>query len=68
MDPRNITWLESDSEDTYWEADYRRNCIEGDRCIRWTEDCFGFHEMSRYYQEIGDDLRRRQRMAQAIYE
>ena len=60
--------MEADTTDSYWEADYRRDCTEGDSCIRWAEDCFGPHEMSRYYQEIGDDIRRRQRMAQVSYE
>jgi len=31
-------------------------------------DCFGVSEMSRYYEELGDDLRRHQRMAQAMYD
>mgnify|MGYP003112142981 CR=1 FL=1 len=30
--------------------------------------CFGVSEMSRYYEELGDDLRRHQRMAQVEYE
>ena len=68
MDPANISWLEADSDESYWEADYRRDCIEGDGCIRWAIDCFGISEMSRYYEELGDDLRRHQRMAQAMYD
>ena len=68
MDPANISWLEADSDESYWEADYRRSCTEGDGCIRWAIDCFGISEMSRYYEELGDDLRRHQRMAQAEYE
>ena len=58
----------ADKKDSYWEADYRRDCTEGDRCVRWATDCFGFSEMSRYYEELGDDLRRHQRMAQAMYD
>ena len=68
MDSANISWLEADTTDSYWEADYRRDCTEGDCCVRWTSDCFGFSEMSRYYEELGDDLRRHQRMAQAMYD
>ena len=60
--------MEPDSTDTYWEADYRRDCIEGDHCLRWSIDCFGPHEMSSYYEDIGHDLRRHQRLAQACYE
>ncbi len=37
-------------------------------CLRWAIDCFGVSEMSRYYEELGDDIRRHQRMAQAMYE
>ena len=67
MDPTNISWLETNPTDSYWEADYRRDCTEGS-CARWAADCFAVSEMSRYYEEIGDDLRRHQRMAQAMYE
>ena len=67
MDSANISWLEADRADSYWEADYRRDCTEGS-CIRWAIDCFGVSEMSRYYEEIGDDLRRHQRLAQAEYD
>ena len=31
MDPANISWLESDPDDSYWEAHYRRINSEGDR-------------------------------------
>ena len=68
MDSANIAWLEADPDDSYFEANYRRDCIEGDGCLRWAVSCFGVSEMSRYYEELGDDLRRHQRMAQVMYD
>ena len=68
MDPANISWLDSDSTDSYWEADNRRDSTEGDSCIRWLLASIRLSEMSRYYQEIGDDLGRRERMAEACYD
>ena len=64
MDPANISWLETNGADTYWQAHHRRSDSEGywDRCSP------GFSEMSRYYQEIGDDLGRHERMAEACYD
>ena len=64
MDPANISWLESDPEDTYWEAHHRRSDPEGSRDAGSND----VSEVSRYYEEIGDDLRRRERMAEAMYE
>ena len=40
MDPANISWLESNGDDTYWEADHRRSDSEGDS-LRWDGDCLG---------------------------
>ena len=68
MDPTTISWLEAHPNDSYWEADNRRNCPEGDRCFRWDYDCRGLSEVSRYYQEIGDDLARHERLAEAMYD
>ena len=67
MDPFHILWLEANPDDEYWEAGYRRDHIEGD-CLRWDLDCRGLREVSGYYEEIGDDLGRHERMAQALYE
>jgi hypothetical protein len=64
MDPANISWLESDPDDSYWETYHRRGNSEGDR----NTDSSEVSDMSRYYEEIGDDLRRRERMAEAMYE
>jgi hypothetical protein len=67
MDPANISWLEADDADDYWEADRRRDYTEGG-CIRWNRDSEPLSTVARYYQEIGDDLGRRLRMAEAIYD
>jgi len=67
MDPANISWLEAEASDSYWEAHHRRSCPEGD-CCRWDYDCRGLSEVSRYYKEIGDDLGRHERMAEAMYD
>ena len=67
MDPANISWLEADDSDSYWETDSRRSNAEG-CCFRWDYDCRGLSEVSRYYEEIGDDLGRHERMAEAMYD
>ena len=64
MDPANISWLEANPDESYWETHHRRSDTEG----YWDGDCFGFSEVSRYYEEVGDDLGRRERMAEAMYE
>ena len=46
------------------EADHRRSNTQRDR----DRDRAAVSDMSRYYEEIGDDLRRRERMAEAMYE
>ena len=67
MDPFHILWLEANPVDNYWEACYRRDHIDGD-CLRWDYDCRGLREVSRYYEEVGDDLGRHERMAEAVYD
>jgi len=68
MDPANISWLEANPDDTYWEADHRRSNSKGDSCLRWDYDCLGLRQVSRYYEELGDDLGRHERMAEAMYD
>ena len=68
MDPSDISWLDSDTTDSDGETDNRRDSTEGDSCIRWLLASIRLSEMSRYYEEVGDDLRRRERMAEAMYE
>ena len=46
------------------QADHRRGDTQRDR----DRDSTAVSDMSRYYEEIGDDLRRRERMAEAMYE
>ncbi len=46
------------------EADHRRGNTQRDR----DRNRAAVSDMSRYYEEIGDDLRRRERMAEAMYE
>ena len=38
MDPANISWLEANPDDTYWEAHHRRSDSQG----YWDTDCDGF--------------------------
>ena len=46
------------------QADYRRGNTQGDR----DRNRAAVSDMSRYYEEIGDDLGRHERMAEAMYE
>ena len=64
MDPANISWLEADTDDSYWEAYYRRTYSEG----YWERVLAVDLALPGYYEEVGDDLRRRERMAEAMYE
>ncbi|ADD95495.1 hypothetical protein [uncultured phage MedDCM-OCT-S08-C41] len=64
MDPANISWLESNGDESYWEAHHRRSDTQG----YWDRNSPGFSEVSRYYEELGDDLGRHERMAEAMYE
>jgi hypothetical protein len=64
MDPANISWLEADTDDSYWEAYYRRTYSEG----YWERVLAIDLALPGYYEEVGDDLGRRERMAEAMYE
>ena len=64
MDPANISWLESDPTDSYWEAYHRRSDLEGD----WIADCYGVPEMFDGNENAWDDLARHERLAEACYE
>ena len=64
MDTEDPRELETDTVDSDGETGRRRNCIKG----YWVGDSPVVSSMSRYYQEIGDDLGRRERMAEAIYD
>ena len=65
MDSTDTLRLEPDpvrKEDR--QADHRRSHAQRDR----DRDRSAVSDMSRYYEEVGDDLRRRERMAEAMYE
>ena len=67
MDPRNTLWMDAYPEDDYWESCYRRDYTDRD-CLRWDLYSGRVCEVSRYYEEIGDDLGRHERMAEAMYD
>ena len=64
MDTEDPRELDTDTTDCDRETSRRRDSIER----YWVGDKPLVSEMSRYYQEIGDDLGRRERMAEAIYD
>jgi hypothetical protein len=64
MDPANISWLEANPADNYWEAYHRRSSIEGD----WISDCYGVSEMFDGNENAWDALPRHERLAEACYE
>ena len=64
MDTEDPRELDTDTADSDRETSRGRNCIKG----YWVGDSPTVSSMSRYYQEIGDDLGRRERMAEAIYD
>ena len=64
MDTEDPRELDTKPTDSHRQARRRRDCIER----YWVGDSPIVSEMSRYYQEIGDDLGRRERMAEACYD
>ena len=64
MDPANISWLESNPDDNYWEAYHRRDDSDGDR----VRDFYDVSEMLDGSENAWPPLRRRERMAEACYE
>ena len=64
MDTEDPRELDTKPTDSHRQARRRRACI----ARYWVGDKPLVSEMSRYYQEIGDDLGRRERMAEAIYD
>ena len=64
MDIANILWLDSNLEDNYWETSYRRSYSDRD----WISDCYAVCEMFDGNENAWDDLRRRERVAEAIYD
>ena len=64
MDPANISWLEADPDDSYWEAYHRRSCPDGNSVSDFHEVC----EMLDGNENDWAPLARRERMAEACYE
>ena len=64
MDTKDTLRLAAIIADELREGGYRRDRIKR----YWVGDSPVVSSMSRYYQEIGDDLGRRERMAEAIYD
>ena len=64
MDPANISWLEADPDDSYWEAHHRRSCPDGNSVSDFYEVC----EMLDGNENAWAPLARRERMAEACYE
>jgi hypothetical protein len=64
MDPANISWLDSNPDDEYWEAHYRRINSEGDRESDSPSIPADFDDN----EDAWNDIRRRERVAQAMYD
>jgi hypothetical protein len=64
MDIANVLWLDSDAKDTYWEAYHRRGDTEGD----WDRSGDDVPPDFDDNEDAWNDIRRRERVAQAIYE
>ena len=64
MDPANISWLEADPDDSYWEAHHRRGDTDRDR-IR---DFYEVREMFDGNQNAWAPLELHERLAEAMYE
>jgi hypothetical protein len=64
MDIANILWLDSNESDSYWETYHRRSCPDGNSISDFYEVC----EMFDGNENAWAPLRRRERMAEAMYE
>jgi len=64
MDIANILWLEADTDDSYWEA-YRRRSYSDRDCV---SDFYEVREMFDGNENAWAPLRRRERLAEAMYE
>lgn len=67
MGTDNVLRLETNPDDNHWEMYYRRGGIEGMRS-EWDRDCQSLPEDVGDYEEPWDDIGRRERMAEAMYE
>ena len=64
MDTPDVFWLDTDPDDSYWEAYYRRDHTDRDEQSVLEAMC----EAAGSNKEAWDAFRRDQRMAQAMYE
>ena len=64
MDPANISWLEADADDTYWEAYHRRSDSEGD----WDGSSDDVPADLDDNEDAWNDQRRRERLAEVEYD
>ena len=64
MDTPDTFWLDTNPDDNYWEAYYRRDYSERDKLALLE----AMSETFRSDKEAWDDLRRRERMAEIMYE
>ena len=64
MDINNILWLDSETDDSYWEAHHRRGDTDRDR----VSDFYEVREMFDGNQNAWAPLARRERLAEACYE
>ena len=64
MDTTNTLWLETLINDLYGEASCKRDGIEG----YWDGYCSPFLPPTRTDEDVRNDIRRRQRMAEACYD
>ena len=64
MDTPDAFWLDTDPDDSYWEAYYRRDYTDRDQqsLLEAMSSSFGSDK------EAWNDIRRRERMAQAMYD
>ena len=64
MDTDTTLWLEALINDLYGEASCKRDGIEG----YWDGYCSPISDTTGSDEAVRDDIRRRQRMAEAMYE
>ena len=64
MDPANISWLETETTDSYWEAYHRRSDSEGD----WDGSSDDVPPDLDDQEDAWNDSRRRERVDEAIYD
>ena len=64
MDTPDAFWLDTNPDDSYWEAYYRRDYTDRDQqsLLEAMSSSFGSDK------EAWNDIRRRERMAQAMYD